>query len=309
MSWEKYTLAAFEKPRDDNPVVVLGHGFGCDSTCWHNLKPLLLKRGFGVLTYDLPYARTSQSGAFTESPNRRKVFRTIFDKFLAAMTSTPKSKTPRSTKPFDFERYSSLGAYSDDLICLLDEMKIESCVFVGHSVSGMIGLSASTKRPDLFKKVIMLASSPRYINDSSTHYTGGFEEEQVQTLLDNVEHSYEDWVSGFAPLAIEEPNDDAVRQFTSGLLEVRPDVALATCKTIFLMDLRDMLPDVTVSCVIIQSRTDIAVPLSVGAYLARTVKDSTIDVLPTAGHLPHLSSPMLVNATLLHHIGKREDSK
>lgn len=302
MSWAEYTLASFDEPKGANPVVVLGHGFGCDSTCWHNLKPLLVRRGYGVLTYDLPYARTSQDGAFTESPNRRKTFRHILDKFLAALTPSPKAKTPRGAKPFDFARYSSLEAYSEDLICLLDEFRIQGCVFVGHSVSGMIGLCASTKRPDLFDKVIMLASSPRYINDASTHYVGGFEDEQIRELLNNVENNYEDWVSGFAPLAIEEPNDDAIRQFTSGLLDVRPDIALATCKTIFLMDLRKMLPKVTVSCVILQSKSDIAVPLSVGNYLANTVKGSSIDVLPTAGHLPHLSSPMLVNATLLKHI-------
>ena len=305
MSWAEYTLASYDESKDDNPVVVLGHGFGCDSTCWHNLKPLLLKRGYGVLTYDLPYARTSQSGAFTESPNRRKTFRTIFEKFIAALKASPRVETPQGAKSFDFQRYSTLGAYSDDLICLLDELRVSGCVFVGHSVSGMIGLSASTKRPDLFRKVIMLASSPRYINDPSTDYVGGFQEEQVRDLLDNVEHHYEDWVAGFASLAVEEPNDEAVKQFTSGLLEVRPDVALATCKTIFLMDLRGMLPEVTVSCVIIQSKTDIAVPLSVGTYLARTLQGSSLEVLPTAGHLPHLSSPMVVNSTLLKHISSR----
>ncbi|GAQ91487.1 hypothetical protein KFL_007940050 [Klebsormidium nitens] len=183
MSWAEYTLASYDESKDDNPVVVLGHGFGCDSTCWHNLKPLLLRRGYGVLTYDLPYARTSQSGAFTESPNRRKTFRTIFEKFIAAVTASPRVETPHGAKSFDFQRYSILGAYSDDLICILDELRISGCVFVGHSVSGMIGLSASTKRPDLFRRVIMLASSPRYINDPSTDYVGGFQEEQVRDLL------------------------------------------------------------------------------------------------------------------------------
>jgi sigma-B regulation protein RsbQ len=166
----------------------------------------------------------------------------------------------------------------------------------------MIGTLASTKRPDLFRALILLSSSPRYINDAASGYAGGFEREQLRELFHNVEHNYEGWVSGFAPLAIEEPDDVAVRRFTSGLLAVRPDVALATCKTIFLMDLRHALPRVTVPCIILQSQSDVAVPASVGAYMSAAIENSVHVILPTAGHLPHLSSPMVVNAVLLKHI-------
>lgn len=298
MNWVRYMRATYEKPGVKNVVVVLGHGFGCDSTCWHNLRPVLSRRGYGVLVYDLPYARTSSGGAFDEAPNRRKVFRAALERFMAAK----EHRQPQKGPPFDFDRYSSLEGYANDLICLIDEVKVRRCIFVGHSVSGMIGLLASTKRPELFRTLIMLASSPRYMNDPSCGYVGGFDQEQLRDLLDNVEHNYEDWASGFATIAVEEPNDAAVKQFTTGLLAVRPDIALATCKTIFLMDLRDTLPKVSVSCVILQSRSDVAVPLSVGAYVADVIRGSERVVLPTAGHLPHLSSPLVVNSTLLRYI-------
>lgn len=293
--------ATYEKAGSKNVVVVLGHGFGCDSTCWHNLKPVLSRRGYGVLTYDLPYARTSSRGAFDEAPNRRRVFRAAFDRFVASKRTKDPILHERDF-PFDFDKYSSLDAYADDLIHLADEVSVKRCIFVGHSVSGMIGLLASTKRPDLFRTVIMLSSSPRYMDDPSSGYVGGFDGRQLRELLDGVEHNYEGWASGFAPIAIEEPNDAAVKQFTAGLLAVRPDIALATCKTIFLMDVRHILPRVSVGCVVLQSRSDIAVPLSVGAYMASVIRGSVQEILPTAGHLPHLSSPLVVNATLLRYI-------
>lgn len=307
MHWAQYMKASYTRPKGQKPVVVLGHGFGCDSTCWHNLKPLLAKRGYGILTYDLPYARTVDSGAFDEAPTRRSSLRAAFEKFLASGAQSSKVVKPTKSKPFDFERYSDVSSYAEDLIRLFDEAKLKACVFVGHSVSGMIGLIASTRRPDLFQKVIMLASSPRYLNDASSNYVGGFEREQMDELLTSVEHHYEEWVSGFAPMAIEEPNDAAIKQFTSGLLAVRPDIAFATCKAILLMDTRHILPHVSVSCVIIQSKSDVAVPVCVGAYLADTIQNAERIILPTAGHLPHLSSPLIVNATLLQHIGRTAD--
>jgi pimeloyl-ACP methyl ester carboxylesterase len=299
MSWATYMNAEFEKPGSSGAVVVLGHRFGCDSTCWHNLKPLLTRRGYGVLTYDFPYARTSGFGAFDRTPNRRSVFRAAFERFTAPPSSTLR---PTRDRDFNFERYSNLDAYADDLIHLLDELGLRSSVFLGHSVSDMIGRLASTKRPNLFRVLILLSSSPRYINDAASGYAGGFEREQLRELFHNVEHNYDDWVTGFAPLAIEEPDDVAVRRFTTGLLAVRPDVALATCNTIFLMDLRHILPRVTVPCVILQSESDIAVPASVGAYMSAAIENSVHEILPTAGYLLHLSSPMLVNAVLLKHI-------
>lgn len=64
---------------------------------------------------------------------------------------------------FDFGRYSSLEGYAYDLLAILEELKIQSCIFVGHSISAMIGLLASIIRPDLFSKLVMLGGSPRYV--------------------------------------------------------------------------------------------------------------------------------------------------
>jgi pimeloyl-ACP methyl ester carboxylesterase len=63
---------------------------------------------------------------------------------------------------FSFQRYSTLHGYADDLLSILDELEIKSCIFVGHSVAGMVGCLASIERPFLFSKIIMISASPRY---------------------------------------------------------------------------------------------------------------------------------------------------
>ena len=105
-------------------TVVLGHGFGTDQSLWKHLVPHLVDE-YRVVLYD-------NMGAGTTNPDY-----------------------------FDFERYASLEGYAYDLLAILEELQIQSCIFVGHSLSSMTGAIASIFRPDLFEKLIMIAASPR----------------------------------------------------------------------------------------------------------------------------------------------------
>jgi len=105
--------------------IVLAHGFGTDQSVWKHLVPHLLDE-FRVIVYD-------NMGAGTTNPDY-----------------------------FDFERYSTLEGYAYDLLAILEELRVDSCIFVGHSVSAMIGTVASISRPDLFNKIILISASPRY---------------------------------------------------------------------------------------------------------------------------------------------------
>ncbi|THU58583.1 hypothetical protein C4D60_Mb03t15900 [Musa balbisiana] len=61
----------------------------------------------------------------------------------------------------DASKYSSFTAFADALIALIDRLKLKGTVFLGHSMSGMIGCIASVKRPDLFGHLVLIAASPR----------------------------------------------------------------------------------------------------------------------------------------------------
>jgi len=111
---------------DGGQVVVLGHGFGSDQSMWKYIVPSLLKNGMKVVLYDLMGA-----GSTTD------------------------------VVEFNFNRYSSYHAFADDLLAVLAELEVESCVYVGHSMSAMIGCLASVQRPEVFQKLILLCASPR----------------------------------------------------------------------------------------------------------------------------------------------------
>ncbi|KAF9678572.1 hypothetical protein SADUNF_Sadunf07G0048600 [Salix dunnii] len=246
-------------------VIVLAHGFGTDQSVWKHLIPHVVDE-YKVILYD-------NMGAGTTNPDY-----------------------------FDFNRYSTLEGYAYDLLAILEELKVESCILVAHSVSGVIGAIASISRPDLFSKIVMLSASPRYLNDAD--YYGGFEQEDLNQLFEAMQSNYKAWCSGFAPLAVGGDMDSvAVQEFSRTLFNMRPDIALSVAQTIFQSDMRSILHMVTVPCHILQSMKDLAVPVVVAEYLHQNLGgESIVEVMSSDGHLPQLSSPDIVIPVLLKHI-------
>ncbi|KAI4326043.1 hypothetical protein MLD38_031396 [Melastoma candidum] len=246
-------------------VIVLAHGFGTDQSVWKHLVPHLVDT-YRVVIYD-------NIGAGTTNPEF-----------------------------FDFERYSTLEGFAYDLLGILEELQIDNCIYVGHSMASMIGVIASISRPDLFSKLVLLAGSPRYLNGPD--YYGGFDQEELDQLFDAMKRNYLAWCSGFAPLCVGGDMDSvAVQEFSRTLFNMRPDIALAIAQTIFNSDMRSILGLVTVPCHIVQSMKDLAVPVVVSEYLHEHLgANSIVEVMQSDGHLPQLSSPDFVIPVLLRHI-------
>ncbi|GLT76464.1 hypothetical protein SLA2020_481190 [Shorea laevis] len=237
-------------------VLVLAHGFGTDQSAWHSIV-LLFAPYYRIVLYDL----------------------------VCAGSVNPDY--------FDFRRYTTLDAHVDDLLNILDALGVDSCAYVGHSVSAMIGILASIRRPELFTKLILIGASPRFLNDSDYH--GGFEEGEIEKLFSAMEANYEAWVNGFAPLAVGADVPTAVREFSRTLFNMRPDISLFVARTVFNSDLRGVLGFVKVPCCIIQTAKDVSVPTSVAEYLRSHLGGrTTVEIMRTEGHLPHLSAPALL---------------
>lgn len=246
-------------------TIVLAHGFGTDQSVWKHLVPHLVEE-YKVVLYDT-------MGAGTTNPEY-----------------------------FDFDRYATLEGYAYDVIGILEELRVTSCIYVGHSVSAMIGAVASISRPDLFSKILMISASPRYLND--VDYFGGYEQEDLDQLFQAMQSNFKAWCSGFAPLAVGGDMECvSVQEFSRTLFNMRPDIALSIAQTIFQSDVRHLLCHVTTPCHIIQSMKDLAVPVVVAEYLHQNLGgESIVEVMSTEGHLPQLSSPDVVVPVLLRHI-------
>lgn len=247
-------------------IVVLAHGFGTDQSAWKSILPYFLP-SYRVILYDL----------------------------VCAGSVNPDY--------FDFRRYTSLDPYVDDLLNILDSLGIDRCLYVGHSVSAMIGILASIRRPELFSKLILIGASPRFLNDLEYH--GGFEQGEIDKLFLAMKANYQAFVNGFAPLAVGADVPAAVREFSRTLFNMRPDIALFVCQTVFNSDLRPVLGLVKVPCCIIQTTKDVSVPTSVAGYLKNHLGGrNAVVLLNIEGHLPHLSAPGILANELLRAISR-----
>ncbi|MBX9633842.1 MAG: alpha/beta hydrolase [Magnetospirillum sp.] len=190
----------------------------------------------------------------------------------------------------DGSRYTSMTGFADDLLALVIATRSAPCIYIGHSLGGMVGMLAAKQEPDFFSQMIMLAPSPCYINDSG--YVGGFEQADIDGLLEQISSNYVQWAQRFSPLAMAGPPDQPeVAEFTRSLLSMRPDEAFAMALTVFRMDLRNLLGGFSTPTTILQTRNDIAVPLAVAEYLHARWPSSTLEILETAGHFPHMTAP------------------
>lgn len=191
---------------------------------------------------------------------------------------------------YDRRKYDSLRGYAADLLEILRVLDLRNVVFVGHSVSAMIGALAAIEEPDRFAKLIMLGPSPRYLNDEG--YLGGFERSDVDALLDALEVDHVSWASQMAPALMKNPErPELAVELADSMARTNTLVAQHFARVTFLSDMRRNLKNITTPTLILQSSDDLIAPLEVGEYLHEHIVDSELVVLTAVGHYAHLSDP------------------
>lgn len=246
-------------------VVVLSHGFGSDQSAWNHIRPWLHSH-FRVLSYNL--AGCGDGGAMSYQP----------------------------------EVHGSLFGYADDLLDLLNEQSVQQVSYVGHSVSGMVGMIAASARPALFERLVLLQPSPRYLNDADSGYLGGFEQSDLDGLYAAMATNYQSWAAGFVPMVMGVEEAHVLARFSETLFKMRPDIARHILRMIFQSDHRNVVPRVTVPTHFIHSRKDVAVPIEVAQWLSAHLPGSVSEILELEGHLPHLTQPHVVASAVLRHL-------
>lgn len=256
--------SSIRQPDGAARVLVLAHGFGADQRVW---QPYIqdLAQDYDVILYDLACAATADPTFF------------------------------------DLRRHHMLDGYVDDLLAILDDLRVTRCSIVGHSVSGMIGLLAAARRPALVERLVTIGASACYLNLEG--YAGGLDAEQVAETLVAAAASYREWASRYASYAVNRPPEDpATLSFTSSLTAMRPDIAVATAKMILLGDYRERLDGIETPTVLVQPLHDPAVPFAAARYLLDHLRNSVMEMIDRSGHMPHMTSVELVKSALSRHL-------
>ena len=234
-------------------TMVFAHGFGCDQNMWRLLAPNFASR-----------------------------FRTVLFDHVGSGNS--------DLSAYDREKYASLHGYAGDINELLDAYVPGKAIFIGHSVSAMIGMLADLQRPGRFMGHVMVGPSPCYINDGD--YVGGFERDDIDELLATLGSNYLGWSSNMAPAIMGAPEQPELSQeLTNSFCRTDPAIAEQFARATFLSDHRGDLARLQTPSLILQCSDDIIAPVAVGQYMHRTMPRSTLRIIDNVGHCPHLSAP------------------
>jgi sigma-B regulation protein RsbQ len=237
----------------DGPVLLFAHGFGCDQNMWRHVAP-----------------------RFSDT------YRVVLFDHVGAGGSDPAA--------YDPERYSTLSGYADDVLRICRELDLRDVVFVGHSVSAMIGVLAAAEEPERFRALVLVGPSPRYVNDDG--YVGGFEEPDILQLLDSLDSNYLGWSAAMAPVIMGRPDRPELgEELTESFCRTDPRIARQFARVTFLSDNRADLPRVAVPSLVLQCRHDVIAPVTVGEYVRDHLPQAELVLLDAVGHCPNLSAP------------------
>ena len=234
--------------------LMFAHGFGCDQNMWRLVTPAF-EQDYRIILFD--YVGSGKS----------------------------------DLQAYSAERYGDLNGYVRDVLDVCAELELTRVVFVGHSVSGVVGMLASIREPERFDRLILVGPSPCYINDPPA-YVGGFERADIEGLLDVMEKNYIGWANFLAPVVMKnQERPELTRELEESFCSTDPRIARRFAEATFFSDNRSDVPRVTIPSLIMQCSEDAIAPLGVGDYLHRHLPQSTLRVMKATGHCPHMSHP------------------
>lgn len=233
--------------------ILFAHGYGCDQNMWRGVAPDFEDR-FRTITFDHVGAGGSDLSAF------------------------------------DRTKYADLDGYADDVIEIARALHVRAGVFVGHSVSAMIGVLAAKKAPELFAKLILIGPSPRYIDDGD--YRGGFTAEQIDELLASLDSNHMGWSAAMAPVIMGNADrPELAAELTNSFCRTDPEIAKHFARATFTSDNRADLSSIDLPVLILQCSDDVIAPDYVGEYVRSNMRNATLVKLQATGHCPNLSAP------------------
>jgi len=234
-------------------IIMLAHGFGCDQTTWKFITNAFLD-DYKLVLFD--YVGSGNS----------------------------------DISHYDFHKYATLDGYACDVIDIISELNLQNVIFIGHSVSAMIGILAAIQKPNVFEKLIFIGPSPKYIN--SHQYFGGFEKNQIEDLFKFMAADFSGWANHLAPQVMQNPLKPELSDFLQESFEsMNPKVALAFAKATFNCDHRESLKSLCVPSVSILATDDFVAPKTVGEYIKRHTPYNSSHMMTATGHYPHISDP------------------
>jgi len=233
--------------------MLFAHGFGCDQNMWRFVAPAF-EDDYRIVLFDCVGSGASD------------------------------------LREYDAERYSRLDGYAADVLDIVHALDLRDVIFVGHSVSSIIGVLAANREPDRFARLVLIGPSPRYINDPP--YVGGFDRADIEGLFDMMDKNFIGWANFLAPAIMKNADQpELAEELTRSFCSTDPVIARRFAEATFYADNRADLAHVRVPSLIMQCADDMVAPNAVGEFMHAHMPRSEMRLMSATGHCPHMSHP------------------
>lgn len=250
-------------------TLLLAHGFGCDQNMWRFMLPELEKQ-FKVVVFDYVGSGNSDLAGFSQ------------------------------------ERYSSLEGYAKDIEEILVALDLYNVSIISHSVSSVIAGIASLNVGDRISDITMICPSPCFLN-MPPDYTGGFEREDLEELINLMDKNYIGWANYLAPLVMGAGHSsELIGELSGSFCSTDPIVAKTFAKATFFSDYRSMLKEIRKPTLIFQSSKDSLAAPEIGTYMAENIKESRLELIEAEGHCLHMTDATLLSPLLIDFINSNK---
>lgn len=253
---------------DNGPAMIFVHGFGCDQSMWREVAPKFAE-GHRVITYDLTGMGQSDLSAY------------------------------------DPHRYGDLRAHAEDLRGIVDALRLDEVVLVGHSVGATIALLAAIEVPEKISRLVLISPSPCFVDDAVSSYRGGFSREDLEGLIAFLDENHMGWSAQMAPTIVGQPEGAvATDELTQSFCRTDPKIAQHFARVTFLSDERKAFEHATRPSLILHCKHDALVPMEVAEWMKDRTPMVTLELLDATGHCPHMTVPHDVVAAMQTYLGK-----
>jgi 3-oxoadipate enol-lactonase len=187
----------------------------------------------------------------------------------------------------------TINDLSQDVLGLLDALKIEQAVVCGISVGGLIAQALALSRPERVRGLVLSDTGARIGSVESweqriaTVYAGGLESLKAPTM--------ERWFSR----QFRERRDADVRGYSNMLLRTTVDGYIGTCCALRDADFHATIAQIKLPTLVLCGAEDIATPPELGRQLASLIAGAEFSLVEGSGHLPCIEKPLPMTERML----------
>lgn len=196
----------------------------------------------------------------------------------------------------------SVDAMADDILAVLDALKLDRAHIVGHAAGGLAGLALALKAPKRVERLVLVNAWSK----PDPHIARCFEA-RISLLKNSGRRAFvraqpiflypASWISQHSErLAAEEAHH--VRALPAR------DIVLARIAAVLAFDIDARLSEIETPVLVSASADDMLVPYLCSERLAARLPNATLEVEQWGGHAVNVTAPDVFNATMLSFLRK-----